>query len=98
MAEATTVGDSLESLQAWLPSAGDWFRAWFDNLTSGNWLDLTWGQFFFTPIALYLLWFILAMFWSWVNRPSDEVSEAGDTIRYLAILFATALIALWLYT
>ena len=47
MAEATTVGNSLENLQAWLSTGFG-----FENFFTGNWLELTWPQLIFWVIAV----------------------------------------------
>ena len=68
MAEATTVGDSLPNIQAW-------FTSGFENFFTGNWLELTWPQLIFWPIALIFVLGVLIEIWSESRRNSKRNRE-----------------------
>ena len=81
MAEATTVGDSLENLQAW-------FSTGFENFFTGNWLELTWSQLILWVIAL-IFTFSYALD-VWEERKRNKEPESGHKPFYKTFLF-------WLY-
>ena len=69
MAEATTVGDSLPSIQAW-------FITGWDNFVTGNWLELTWPQLIFWSITVIFVLGVLIEIWSESRRNSKRNREA----------------------
>jgi len=76
MAEAITVGETLESIRGWLPSVGDWFASGFDNLITWNWLDLTWPQVVFTIFAAAYAWiYFLDIVGNWKARPKVDLAD-----------------------
>tara|TARA_S200002703_G_scaffold22797_1_gene19542 strand:+ start:627 stop:929 length:303 start_codon:yes stop_codon:yes gene_type:complete len=73
MAEATTVGDSLPSIQTW-------FSTGWDNFVTGNWLELTWPQLIFWPIIIIFVLSVLIEIWSESRRNSKRNRERyGET-------------------
>ena len=91
MAEATTVGDSLPNIQAW-------FTSGFENFFTGNWLELTWPQLIFWPIALIFVLGVLIEIWSESRRNSKiNREQEGEHKPLYKSYFFWFYVGLWVF-